>query len=245
MIHLSLQPHFLDVWLTYANSGHPYFTLQRSFVQTSVSAQKAFFGLAEALFDVTVVSVKWHMSPTRKFLYYSQTFKYCKAISHRARKSIKCSWHKRHNYFSKRPQNVPPGRLIVSGIATLTENISSFIDSILQRLMQFIPCDIKDTTEFINKLASDKTIPPDVLLVTVDVTSLNTVLIQSFNGFHLIWLIVHTTSLYLIIALLVLLYTQVFPRVHFLALYFSPCILSLCLPLLTHTLSYIIHLMMT
>ena len=36
-----------------------------------------------------------------------------------------------------------------------------------------------------------------------------------------------------------------FLRVKFLALYFSPCILSLCLPLLTHTLSYIIHLLMT
>ena len=40
-------------------------------------------------------------------------------------------------------------------------------------------------------------------------------------------------------------YTQVFLRVQFLALCFSPCILSLCLPLLTHTLSYIIHLLMT
>ena len=36
-----------------------------------------------------------------------------------------------------------------------------------------------------------------------------------------------------------------FLRVQFLALFFSPCILSLCLPLLTHTLSYIIHLLMT
>ena len=68
----------------------------------------------------------------------------------------------------------PPGRPIVSGIGTLTENISSFIDSILQRLMQFIPSYIKDTTEYINKLASAKTIPPDVLLVTMDVTSLYT-----------------------------------------------------------------------
>ena len=42
------------------------------------------------------------------------------------------------------------------------------------------------------------------------------------------------TSLYLIIALLLL-------RVQF----FAPCMLSLCLPLLTHTLSYIIHLLMT
>ena len=36
-----------------------------------------------------------------------------------------------------------------------------------------------------------------------------------------------------------------FLRVLFLALCFSPCILSLCLPLLTHTLSYTIHLLMT
>ena len=68
----------------------------------------------------------------------------------------------------------PPGRPIVSGIGTLTENISGFIDSILQRLMLFIPSYIKDTTEFINKLASIKTIPSDVLLVTMDVTSLYT-----------------------------------------------------------------------
>ena len=38
--------------------------------------------------------------------------------------------------------------------------------------MLFIPSYIKDTTEFINKLASIKTIPSDVLLVTMDVTSL-------------------------------------------------------------------------
>ena len=42
---------------------------------------------------------------------------------------------------------------------------------------------------------------------TVDILTLD-LLILSFNGFHLIWLIVHTTSLYLIIALLLLLCTQ-------------------------------------
>ena len=71
-------------------------------------------------------------------------------------------------------------------------------------------------------------------LYTVYILTLD-LLILSFNGIHLIWLIVHTTSLYLIILLLLLMYTQVFLRVQFLALYFSPCILSLCLPLLTHT----------
>ena len=32
MIHISLYPHSLDVWLTRANSGYSYFTQQRSFV---------------------------------------------------------------------------------------------------------------------------------------------------------------------------------------------------------------------
>ena len=68
----------------------------------------------------------------------------------------------------------PPARPLVTGIGTLNENTSSFIDSILQRLLQFIPSYFKVTTEFINKLANDNTIPPDVLLVTMDVTSLYT-----------------------------------------------------------------------
>ena len=69
-------------------------------------------------------------------------------------------------------------------------------------------------------------------------------LMLSFNGFLLIWLSEHTTSLYLIIVLLLLQYSQVSLRVQFLALFFSLCILSLCLPLLTHTPSYTIHLLM-
>ena len=40
--------------------------------------------------------------------------------------------------------------------------------------MQFIPSYVKDTAELMNKLASTKTIPPDVLLVTMDDTSLYT-----------------------------------------------------------------------
>ena len=38
--------------------------------------------------------------------------------------------------------------------------------------MQFIPSYINDATEFISKHACAETIPPDVLLVTMDVTSL-------------------------------------------------------------------------
>ena len=77
-------------------------------------------------------------------------------------------------------------------------------------------------------------------LYTMSMLTLD-LLILSCNGFHLIWLIAHTTSLYLITDLLLLLYTQVYLRVMFLALFFSPCILRLCSPLLTYT----IHLLMT
>ena len=62
-------------------------------------------------------------------------------------------------------------------------------------------------------------------LYTVPILTLD-LLILSFNCIHLIRLIVNTTSLYLIIALLLLLYTQVFLRVQFLALFFSPCIID-------------------
>ena len=51
----------------------------------------------------------------------------------------------------------------------------------------------------------------------------------------------HSMSSYLIIVLLLLRYTLVFLMVQFLALYFSPCILCLYLPLLNHTISYTIH----
>ena len=71
-------------------------------------------------------------------------------------------------------------------------------------------------------------------------TELRHIKIHLANHKHL-----HTTSLYVIIAPILLLNTRVFLRVQFLALCFSPCILSLCLPLLNHTLSYIIHLLMT
>ena len=64
---------------------------------------------------------------------------------------------------------------------------------------------------------------------------------QSFSSY----LTYRTHYVYLIIVLLLLLYTQVFLMVQFLALCFSPCILSLCLPLLTHILSYTIHLLNT
>ena len=90
-------------------------------------------------------------------------------------------------------------------------------------------------------------------LCTVSILNLD-LQILSINGFHLIWLIVNTTSLCLIIVLLLLLYTQVFLWVQYFSTFvqylgsvlcLSICILCLCMSLLTHMLSYTIHLPIT
>ena len=58
----------------------------------------------------------------------------------------------------------PPGRPILSGIGTLTEYVSAFVDRELQPLLANIH--IKDTTDFLNKL------PDNTILATLDVTAL-------------------------------------------------------------------------
>ena len=83
-----------------------------------------------------------------------------------------------------------------------------------------------------------------ISLYSVSILTLH-LLILSFICCHLIWLIIDTTFLYLIIVLLLHKYTHVFLMVKFLALFFSQCMLSHRLPLLSHTISYTIHLLMT
>ena len=65
-----------------------------------------------------------------------------------------------------------PGRPIVSGCGSLTENISAYIDSILKPHMESLPSYVKDTSDFITKIHNLKGIPQNALLVTLDVTSL-------------------------------------------------------------------------
>jgi len=67
-----------------------------------------------------------------------------------------------------------PGRPIISGCNSYTENLSKFIDSILQPLMKSLPSYIKDTTDFIKKLKSIPQLSDSSLLVSLDVTSLYT-----------------------------------------------------------------------
>ena len=67
-----------------------------------------------------------------------------------------------------------PGRPIVSSNNHPTERISQFVDFHLKPLVFTIPSYVKDTTDFLNKLAIFNRLPDNALLVTLDVTSLYT-----------------------------------------------------------------------
>ena len=64
------------------------------------------------------------------------------------------------------------GRAIVSGIGTLTEYVSAFVDRELQPVLANIPSYIKDTTDFLKRLSRFDNIPDNTILVTLDVTAL-------------------------------------------------------------------------
>ena len=70
-------------------------------------------------------------------------------------------------------KQTPVGRPITSGCGGPTERISQFVDFLLQPIAQTQSSYIKDTTDFINFIEST-VVPNDVLLVTMDVTSLYT-----------------------------------------------------------------------
>ena len=67
-----------------------------------------------------------------------------------------------------------PGRPIISGIGTLTEGLSGYVDSILNPLLHKIPSYLQDSTHFLRIINSMGTLPTEALLVTMDVTSLYT-----------------------------------------------------------------------
>lgn len=66
-----------------------------------------------------------------------------------------------------------PGRPIVSGIGTVTENISLYVDSLINKIPPNIPSFIRDTNHFLSEIL-DLEIPNGCLLVTLDVASLYT-----------------------------------------------------------------------
>ena len=52
-----------------------------------------------------------------------------------------------------------PGRPIVSGCGSLTENFSAYVDSRLKPHMEFLPLYVKDTSDFTTKIHNLKGIP--------------------------------------------------------------------------------------
>ena len=67
----------------------------------------------------------------------------------------------------------PVGRPIVSGCDGPTEKLSSFVDKLLQLIAQQQKSYLKDTTDFVNFIENTK-VPAEVILVSMDVTSLYT-----------------------------------------------------------------------
>lgn len=67
-----------------------------------------------------------------------------------------------------------PGRPIVSANGHPTEKISEFVDLHLQPHVQDLPSYLQDTTDFLRKQDSLGPLPPDTLLVSMDVASLYT-----------------------------------------------------------------------
>ncbi|CAH2283435.1 Hypothetical predicted protein, partial [Pelobates cultripes] len=64
------------------------------------------------------------------------------------------------------------GRPIITGMETLTEQISGLVENTLKPLFTNINSFIKDTTDFLNKLSQITDLPVNTILVTMDVESL-------------------------------------------------------------------------
>lgn len=71
-----------------------------------------------------------------------------------------------------KPNN--PGRPIVSANGHPTEKISEFVDYHLRPHVESLPSFVKDTTDYLQKMAALNPLPPGTTLVTMDVTSLYT-----------------------------------------------------------------------
>ena len=66
-----------------------------------------------------------------------------------------------------------PGRPIVSGIGTITEKISCYVDETIKDLSKLVPSYVKDTTHFLN-IIETITVQESDIMCTVDVSALYT-----------------------------------------------------------------------
>ena len=71
----------------------------------------------------------------------------------------------------KRTFNVP-GRPVISNCGYHTENISSFLDHVLQPLSKMVKSYIKDTNDFLRKVRDLPDLPEDAIFCTIDVVGL-------------------------------------------------------------------------
>ena len=71
----------------------------------------------------------------------------------------------------KRLQNVP-GRPVISNSGCYTENISAFLEFHLKPVAQKVKSYIKDTNDFLRKVASFHPLPDDIILCTIDFADL-------------------------------------------------------------------------
>ena len=69
-----------------------------------------------------------------------------------------------------KPNN--PGQPIISNNNTLTEHLSHFIETLLKPYTQAANSFIKGTIDFLNKLTKIKTVPQNIILAILDVSSL-------------------------------------------------------------------------
>ena len=77
----------------------------------------------------------------------------------------------------------PVDRPIVSGCGRPTEKLSSFVDKLLQAIVQQQKSYLKDITDFINYRENTK-VPEEVILVSMDVTILYTNIPQEEGNTH-------------------------------------------------------------
>ncbi len=68
----------------------------------------------------------------------------------------------------------PPGRPIVAQTDSLLSPLSNYVDFFIKPFVQTLPAYIKDSTDFINKMSCINDLPENVLLLTLDITSLYT-----------------------------------------------------------------------
>ena len=65
-----------------------------------------------------------------------------------------------------------PGRPVISNSGYYKENISAFLEFHLKSLLQKVKSYIKDTNDFLRKIASLPPFPDDIILCTIDVVGL-------------------------------------------------------------------------